>query len=225
MENLPKPGNRYFTAVLEVIGDSIKGMTKNENEQNFYGSLVAAGNHTAAYVVTYCEAMKDLYGEGSASKSLELTKLFTLLMLAQSYNWLNEKGKLASESEEVARVAAANVLAMFGDGEDRSIELFVNLKKQFDYDSVHHTSMVHMGGLMLGWAAEAMGHKCIDWENTKFPVKSMSKLTHSGAVLDSTPIRSPNDIKALWACHNLGCKKLMEYYEEKNTATNNPEFD
>ncbi len=229
MENLPEPGDRYFTAVLEVIGDSINNIAKNEDEQTFYSSLVTAGNHAAACVVTYCGAMKDLYGEGSAIKSLEMTRLFTLLMLAQSYRWLNQQSEQAVESEESARIAAANVLSIFGDEGDHNIELFLKLKIQFDHDSVHHSSMTHMGGLMLGWAAEAMGHKCIDWENIKFPVQSMGTLTTSGALLDSTPIRNPNDIDALWVCHNLGCKKLMEHYEEKNiennTSTNNPESD
>ncbi|MDD5605590.1 MAG: hypothetical protein RBR99_00950 [Dehalococcoidales bacterium] len=227
MEELPEPGDRYFEAVLQVINDSIDRMVKSQEERHFYESLLAGGNHTAANVITYCEAMKNIYGEGSASKSLELTKLFTLLMLVQSYRWLSEHNTQTDESEDSAKAAAANVLALFGDDEDRNIELFLKMKTQFDYDSDHHTSMVHMGGLMLGWAAEAMGQKCVDWENTKFPVKSMSTLTHSGAVLDSSPMRSPGDIKALWACHGLGCKVMMEHYEGKkadsNASANNPE--
>jgi hypothetical protein len=61
VENLPEPGDRYFTAVLKVIGDSINSIAKNEDEKTFYSSLVTAGNHAAACVVTYCEGMKDLY--------------------------------------------------------------------------------------------------------------------------------------------------------------------
>jgi hypothetical protein len=217
MENLPEPGDRYFTAVLEVINDSINRITSNEEERRFYRSLLAGGNHAAACVVTYCEGLKEIYGEGDASKSLELTKLFTLLMLSQSYLWLGEQNPQAASSEEALRIAAANLLAIFGDGEDRSIELFLNINKQFEYDSKHHSSMVHMGGMMLGWAAEAMGHKCVDWENARIPVKSMNALTHSGAVIDSGPMRSPGDIKALWACHNYACKVLIENYEGKKS--------
>lgn len=229
MEELLQSGDRYFKAVFEVINDSIARMVKDEGERRFYASLLAGGNHAAANVVSYCEGMKELYGEGSASKSLELTKLFTLLMLIQSYRWLTESQPQTDQPEEASKAAAVNVLALFGDGDDHYVELFSKMKAQFDYDSEHHTSMVHMGGLMLGWAAEAMGQKCVDWENTRFPVKSMSALTHSGAVLDSSRMRSPADIKALWACHGAGCKVLIEHYEgkdvERNSSTGNQGSD
>jgi hypothetical protein len=227
MEKLPEPGDRYFKAVLDVINDSIARMTRSDQERKFYESLVAGGNHSAASVVTYCEGMKELYNEGSAPKALELTKLFTLLMLAQSYRWLTDHQAQTDESREAIRAAAANVLAIFGDADDRSVELFLRMKTQFDHDAVHHPSMTHMGGLMLAWAAEAMGHSCFEWENVKFPVVSVGTLTQSGAVLNSSMIRSPKDIEVLWACHGAGCKILMGHHEgkevDRNSATDNPE--
>ena len=109
MENLPEPGDRYFTAVLEVINDSINRITSNEEERRFYRSLLAGGNHAAACVVTYCEGLKEIYGEGDASKSLELTKLFTLLMLSQSYLWLGEQNPQATLTTPIHCQSTGNI--------------------------------------------------------------------------------------------------------------------
>jgi len=215
MENLPQVGDRYFDAVARVIEDNISKMVSGENEHRFYASLVAGGNSTAAHVVAYCEGMKELYGEGDGDKALELTKLFTLLMLAQSYRWLSENHPETTDTDGAARIAAANILAMFGDDNPESLDLFVNLKTQFDYDTRNNPSMVHMGGFMLGWAAEVMGHPCLEWQKVDFPVDSMSDVTQSGVLIDSAPMRSPADIKAFWACHGAGCRALMEHYEGK----------
>jgi|GEM_PF-1923789 len=230
MEELPQTGDRYFDAVLKVITDNIGKMVNDENERRFYESLVVGGKEAATHVVVYCEEMKNLYGEGDADKALGLTKLFTLLMLAQSFRWLSENHPdSAGDTTESSKTAASNILAFFGDKDENTIKLFTSLKNQFDYDSKNMPSMVHMGGFVLGWAAEAMGHRCLEWEKVNFPVESMTEVTQSGVLIDSTPMRSPGDIKALWACHGTGCKALMEHYEGKKidaeTTADNPESD
>ena len=228
MESLPRVGDRYFDAVFKVNTDNIQKMTSDPNELRFYESLVVGGKTTAEHVVTYCEGMKTIYGDGDADKALGLSRLFTLLMLAQSYRWLSENHPdSASNNDESSRTAATNVLGLFGDNSEVSLGLFSSLKTQFDYDTENMPSMVHMGGFMLGWAAEAMGHPCLEWQRVDFPVESMTEVTSSGVLIDSTPMRSPGDIKTMWACHGVGCRSLMEHYEGKkidsNPASGNPE--
>ncbi len=225
MDLPPEPRDKYFDAVLTVVKENIAKIVTDENERRFYESLVTGATSSAACCVTYCMEMKAIYAEGGAEKALNLTKLFALLMLVQSYRWLTESGSGPEITDDASKMAAVNLLALFGEGDEKYVDLFSRLKKQFYYDSEKMPSMVHMGGIMLGWAGEAMGHPCFDWHKLKFPVASMTAITSSGALIDSKPMRSPGDIKTLWACHAMGCKALMEHYEGRKLEGNSASAD
>jgi hypothetical protein len=137
-----KVGDHYFDAVMKVLP---------QNEKLFFESLAVGGVTAASHVVTYCEEMKRLYGQGDAEKALSLSRLFTLLMLVQSFQWLKEHDQLPADSDQSSRFAAASVLSLFGGEDQKSIEIFSCLKTQFDYDVVNNPSMVHVGSFLLGW--------------------------------------------------------------------------
>jgi len=205
-----------FTTVFARISEMIHKLIKDENERRFYKSLLFGGNTIAKSVVTACEGVKKVWGNGDEAKALALTKLFTLLMLSQCYRWIDGTGPNSGEEQKEARQESlSKVLYFFEDDSDEAIKDFFNLDTQFKYDLEHESHMTHMGILLLAKACEACGHNCIEWSRVSFPVKSMKPLTSSRSIINSSLISNLNDITALWNCHAAGVQVMMKHHEEQ----------
>ncbi len=209
-----KPVPDYFDAVLAGTNERIPGLIADENTRRFYRALLAGGSVAARAVVNQCQGVQDVWAGGDEKKALALTRLFTMMMLSQCYRWLSGKEPVSEEQSKAREAAASNIGHLFGDGTQSAVKEFFNIDIQFKYDLENKSHLVHLGSLLLAKASDACGHRSIDWSQVSFPVKSLNTLTSSGAIIDSAPIRSPDDIRALWAGHAAGVKAMNNCYQE-----------
>lgn len=205
-----------FKAVFDRVNEMIYKLVNDENERRFYTSLLIGGSTMANAVVSTCEGVKKVWGNGDEAKALALTKLLTLLMLSQCYRWIDGAEPDSGDRQKEARqTAASKILNFFEDDSEKAIEEFLNIDTQFKYDLEHENHMTHMGIFLLAKACETCGHMCIEWRKVVFPIKSMITLTQSGAIIDSASISNLNDITALWNCHAAGVQMMMKHHEEQ----------
>jgi hypothetical protein len=208
--------NGSFENVFAQISEQISQLVENKNNRIFYTALLTGGSTTAKAVVQECEGIREVWAGGDEAKSLALTRLFTLLMLSQCYRWLDVKESDQQKTPEARRPAVSNILRLFGDDSEKTVEDFFNIDAQFQYDLKYKGHLTHLGVLVLARAGEACGHESLDWSKISFPVKSMEPLTRSGAIIDSRIVGNPDDIRALWECHTRGIQAMVKYHEEQS---------
>ncbi len=205
-----------FKAAFARVSEMIHKLIKDENKRRFYKALLIGGNTVANAVVAACEGVKKAWGDGDEAKALALTKLFTLLMLSQCYRWIDKTEPNSGEEQKEARKAAASkILYLFEDDSEEVIEGFLDMDTQFGYDLEYRTHLVHTGILLLAKACEACSHKCIEWSKVSFPIGEMPELVQAGAIIDSTPLSSTDDIAALWRSYSIGVQAMMKHHEEQ----------
>ncbi len=209
-----KPAPDYFDTVLAGAGERIPGLIADDSSRRFYRALLAGGSVAARAVPNQCLGIKDVWVGGDDKKALAITRLFTMMMLSQCYRWLSGKEPASEEKNKTRETAALNIGCLFGDGTQAAVKEFFDIDSQFKYDLENKSHLVHMGSLILAKASDACGHRSIDWSKVSFPVKSLKPLTSSRAIVDSAPIRSPDDIRALWAGHAAGVKAMNNCYQE-----------
>lgn len=209
-----KPAPDYFDTVLAGTSERIPGLIADEGTRRLYRALLAGGSVTARAVVNQCQGIRGVWAGGDEKKALALTRLFTMMMLSQCYRWLSGKEPVSEEQTGARETAASNIGHLFGDGTRAAVKELFDIDIQFKYDLENKSHLVHMGSLILAKASDACGHRSIDWSKVSFPVKSLKPLTSSMAIVDSAPIRSPDDIRALWAGHAAGVKAMNDYYQE-----------
>jgi len=208
--------HQLFEAAFMQLNERLHELVPDEDDRRFYTALLAGGKVAASAVVSRCEGVNKAWGDGNEEKALALIRLFTLSMLSQCYRWLDEVEHHRREELNTARkVAASNILQLFGDDSDNAITDFLNIDIQYNYDLKHKRHLIHIGSILLAKACEACGHKCIDWDRVSFPVKELESLTRAGVIIDPEPIRSAYDIKALWLSHAAGVQAMVKYHEEQ----------
>ncbi len=210
--------NGFFDTVSDQIGERVNRLTEDKNNRIFYTALLIGGSTMAKCVVKECEGVKKAWAGGDEAKALALTRLFTLLMLSQCYQWLDARRAEQQEPTGPSLSAVSNISQLFGDDSEEAIKDFLAIDTQFRYDLKYRSHMVHLGIVLLAKACEVCGYNCLDWSKVSFPVKSMEPLARSRAIIDSAVINSVDDIKTLWNCHALGVQAMTRYYEEQALA-------
>ena len=218
-----------FTDTLSELSQRIGQAFADDGSRRFYGSLVTGGISMANAAVHYCEGIQKFWGGGNPQRALALARLFSMVMLSQTFFWLDaqaaqqaaqkDEGQAKSEGRPercINTVAVGNLLGLFGDASEAAVRQFLDIDNQFRYEVDHQTDMTHFGVLLLAMACEACGHACLDWSQVSFPVKSLEPLTRHGAVLDSSVTNSINDLRRLWLCHSIGVQAMMKYHEEQD---------
>lgn len=206
--------NPIFNAIFVIISENINSIFPDYNNRRFYKSLLAGGKTIANAVTAGCQELRRICGDIDEVKALALTKLFTLLMLSQSFRWLENQAPENEETIEFNLSSISTVLNLFGDNSEESVKDFINMDKQFKYELKHHDHMTHMAVLLLAKACEACGHKCIEWSKISFPVKSLQSLTASRAIIDSKAINGVEDIRVVINSIPLGAQAMVNYHEE-----------
>jgi len=192
--------NPLFTTVSSRINEKIDRTFSDANSLRCYKSFLAGGSTAANAVVNLCEVIKNAWGGGDETKALRLIKLFTLLMLFQTFIWTDKQKADTDESENVNLSAIPNVLSLFDDNTEEEIKGFLNVYKQFKYEIENKTHMAHLGAILLAMACQACGHPCLDWSKVEFPIESSEALTESAAVIDPSVIDNTDDTRVLWVC-------------------------
>jgi hypothetical protein len=205
--------NPVFNAIFAKIGENINNNFTDNNNRRFYKSLLAGGKAMANSVIVRCQELKRVCANIDEAKALAITRLFTLLMLSQTFRWLDQ-ASAEREAVPINLSAVSCVLKLFNDNCEKSVEDFLNLDNQFKYELKHHDHMTHLAVFLLAKASEACGHKCIEWSKVSMPIKSLEPLTSSRAIVDATVINSVNDIRAMLVCHTIGVQAMINYHEE-----------
>jgi len=207
---------QLFEAVFRQLSERLQELVLDEGTCTFYTALLTGGKVSASGVVSNCHGVNEAWGDGDEQKALALTRLFTLSMLSQCYRWLDEVEPHRKEERNKARkVVVFNIQQLFGDDTEETFEEFLNIDTQYNYDLKHKKHLVHTGSILLAKACEACGHKCINWAKVSFPVKELQSLTQAGVIINSEPLRSTSDIKALWLSHAAGVQAMVKYHEEQ----------
>ncbi len=204
--------NPVFNAMFSKIGKNVNDIFPDNNNRRFYKSLVAGGVAMANAVVARCQEVNRICGDIDEAKAMALTRLFTLLMLSQTFRWLDQ----ASEEEDSIPInlpAVSCILNLFDDNCEKSVEDFLTLDAQFKYELKHHDHMTHLAVFLLAKTFEACGHKCIEWSKVSLPIKSLELLTSSKAIIDAKAINSVNDIRAMLSCQTIGIRSMINYHE------------
>lgn len=199
-----------FSAIEHNVSSRLARYIANDSERLFYHVLITTASLISQGVVNNCEGVSRYWGRGSQKKAAGLIRLFSLCLLAQCRRWLTN-----TEGEPLPIPwdrTAEKLLHVLGQDQTSGITDFNQIDTQLNYDLTHSPHMVHMGAILLAKAVEACGHKCVDWELVKFPVKSTEKLTQSGAVIDPEPIRGVHDIQALWQVYTSGLEAMNQNF-------------
>jgi len=206
--------NPIFNAIFARISENINSIFPDYNNRRFYKSLLAGGKTIANTVIARCQELRRICGDVDEVKALALTKLFTLLMLSQTFRWLENQTPENEETIESNLSAISTVLNLFGDNSEESVKDFINMDNQFKYELKHHDHMTHMAVLLLAKACEACGHKCIEWSKISFPLKSLQSLASSRAIIDSKAINGVEDIRVVINSIPFGAQAMVNYHEE-----------
>ena len=207
-----------FQAVFNETSNKINEITEDDGKRHFFASLLTGGYTTANALVNLCDGIKKNWEDGDKMKALALTRLATLLMLSQTFRWLEGQNDAKDKTSAINLTAVSSILSLFGDNSEEAIRDFINLDTQFKYETNHETDMTHFKVYLMAKACEACGHKCLNWEKVSFPIKSLEPLTRSGAILDSSLVGDLCDIRAMWACHSIGVQAMTKYHEEQNKS-------
>jgi len=204
--------NPLFDAVFVQVSENVNNTFPDYNSRRFYKSLLAGGKIMANAVVAKCQGLREVCGDIDKAKALALTKLFTLLMLSQTFRWLEDH---EPENADILNLSSVSlVLNLFGDSPEESVKDSINIDTQYRYELKHHDHLTHLAVLLLAKACEVCGHKCIEWSKVKIPVKSLQTLTTSRAIVDAAKINSVNDIRAVISSLDSGVQAMVNYHEE-----------
>lgn len=210
--------NPIFDAAFVQVSQNINNTFPDDNNRRFFKALLAGGKKMAIAVVARCQGLRGVCGDIDKAKALALTKLFTLLMLSQTFRWLENKELETEEADNLNLSAMSITLNLFGDNSEESVKDFINMDTQFKYELKHHDHLTHLAVLLLAKACEVCGHKCIEWSKVSFPIKSLQPLTTSRAIIDAAKINGVNDIRAVINSLAFGVQAMVNYHEEHSES-------
>ena len=210
--------NPIFDAAFVQISQNINNTFPDDNNRRFFKALLTGGKTMANAVVARCQGLREICGDIKNAKALALTKLFTLLMLSQTFRWLENQESEAKDTGKFNLPTALTVLSLFNDSSEESVKEFVNIDTQFKHELKHHDHLTHLAVLLLAKACEVCGHKCIEWSKVSFPFKSLQPLTTSRAIVDAAKINSVNDIRAVISSLDSGVQAMVNYHEEHSES-------
>jgi hypothetical protein len=206
--------NPIFDAVVAQVGENITNIFPDDNSRRFYGSLLAGGRLMACAVATGCQGFREACGDINKAKALALTELFTLLMLSQTFRWLESQESEPKNTDSLNLSAVSLILKLFGDNSEQSIADFITMDTQFRYDLKNRDHFTHLAVILLARACEVCGHRCIDWSKVSFPIKSLQPLATSRALVDAAKINGVEDIRVVIRSLDSAVKAMVKYYEE-----------
>jgi hypothetical protein len=198
-ESQKSRNKRLFETVSLRLYHRFSDLITDESDKEIYLALLAGGTIAANGVAEACEYIKRAWGKGDEEKALALIKLFTLYMLSVWCRWV-EKGKQYPEHErrQVRKVAASDILQLFGDNSEKSIKDFLDMDTQYNYELDNNMKMIKMSFLVIAKACEACGKNYVNWGRVVFPIKELQDVVDARAISDLRPFI--NDVATLLAC-------------------------
>jgi len=203
--------SQLFETVWQKATRGIEDLTTEEPDRRFLKSLVMGGSVAAEAVVSNCQGVKGFWAEGDEAKAIELSQLFSFMMLSQIYRWVKEKPE-QNASAIPKEVSATRLIHIFGSEPEQAIDDFIHFDEQYGYDLDKKPHLVHTASLLLAKVSEICGHRCIEWSKVKWPVVELTHLMKKGIILDGAPMRSQLDIDQMIKSLNTGVQAMMSFY-------------
>jgi hypothetical protein len=213
-EIMPPTVNHYFKRSLRELVQEVDQLTCPVNEQHLLNSVLTGGAVTGAIAVNNCEGLSHFWGEGSQTGSRALIRLFAWMMLSQCYRWAKAESPDGGSNLQPINDYGRKLLWLFGDINEADERLLLGLDSQYNYDLDHKPHLTHITSLLLAAGCEICGHRCLEWQKIRFPVREISQLARKRALIDTEPIRTLADINALKAGLNAGITAMMKYHEQ-----------
>ncbi len=207
------PNSQIFEDVWSKATDNIEKLTTDTTERQFLRALAMGSTVAAEIVLNNCSAIQPYWGKGDISRAMEISQLFSFLMLGQCYRWLNNKPAADTTTRLPKEVSATKLIYIFQGEPEQGVDDFINFDSQFNYDLEKHPHMVHLSSLILAKVSEICGHKCVNWNRIKFPVVELTHIMKEGVVLDSTTMRSQDDINLVVQAISTGVEAMMRFHD------------
>ena len=141
-----------------------------------YEGWFVGGSGAAGIAVSACKSLKDAWGKGDERKAYALAQVFTLAMISRWYRRLDEVERPShAVAAEARRIAASNVLTLFGDHSDEAVARFTKLDAQLNYDNDRNEDENRKGehtlayALLRAMAEEACGGSRVQLGSVAFP--------------------------------------------------------
>ncbi len=205
--------SQLFEEVWDNALSNIEKLTRDPTETLFFKSLVMGGTVAAETVVNSCAGVQPYWGEGTTERAMEISQLFSFLMLSQCYRWLDDKPSPESLARLPKEVISTQLIYIFGGHPERGVDDFARFDAQFNYDLSKHPHLVHLSGLLLARVSEICGHPCLDWEQIKFPVVEFTHIMKKGIVIDGAPMRGQDDINAVVTALSSGVEAMTRFHD------------
>ena len=180
---------RLISSMTERLLANLFDVVTGESDQTTHSAWLMGGSAVALAGAQHLSSLENAWRRGDEPKASGLIKVFTLHMISQWYRGLDRREGSANVSESVRtmarKIAASNILEVFGERSEREVNDFLNLDAQFRYEwDWAHREGAKTGGvlvyghcLLLSKALIYCGRPgYIDWENREFPVKTAAEL-------------------------------------------------
>jgi hypothetical protein len=212
-ENREPSTNHWFEQSLQESVQKVDQLTIIVSERQLLKSICTGGQLTAKMAVSNCEGLNHHWGEGSQPKAQALIRLFAWIMLSQCYRWTKTESSQGGQSLPPIIDYGRKLLSVFGDAGKTDENLLLGLDSQYNYDLDNKPHLTHISCMLLAASCEICGHRCIDWQKIRFPVREISHLAHKQALIDTEPLQVLTDISALKTALNTGIAAMIQYYE------------
>jgi hypothetical protein len=205
--------SQLFEEVWGKALANIEKLTQDPAEALFFKSLVMGGTVAAETVVGGCAGIQTYWGEGTAERAMEISRLFSFLMLSQCYRWLDDKPSPEALARMPKEVISTQLIYIFEGQPEQGVDDFVRFDAQFNYDLSKHPHLVHLSGLTLARISDICGHPCLDWEQIKFPVAEFTHIMKKGILIDGAPMRSQDDINVVVKALSAGVEAMTRFHD------------
>jgi hypothetical protein len=205
--------SQLFEEVWSKAAVNIDTLTGDDTERIFLKSLVMGSTVAAEIVLNNCGGIQQYWDKGDVPKAMEISQLFSFLMLGQCYRWLDAKPDPEGMTRLPKEVSATKLIYAFQGEPEQGIDDFLHFDAQFNYDLEKHPHLIHLSSLMLARISEICGHKCIEWDKIKFPVVELTHIMKKGVVLDGAPMRNQDDINTVVKALSTGVETMTRFHD------------
>jgi hypothetical protein len=207
----PDNENSLFEKVWQHASARIDNLTLDHAERQFLKSLVMGGTVGAETVVNQAMGIRPYWGEGTPAQAREITQLFSFMMLAQCYRWIEAQTGTEDNARTPREDVVSKLVYAFETEPEQSADDFQNFEAQYNYDLKHKQHLIHTATLILAKVCGILGHECINWTEVKFPVVELTHLVARGVVTDSVPVRDQEDMATVVNGINNGIQAMMRF--------------
>ena len=206
---------------------NLKEIDADQNQETFYLSCLTGGTTAANIAVDQCQAVREVWDEGSDHKAKSLAKMFSLVMLSQWFYQLRGQDSLSKKYDDAYKSSAWMLLSLFEKNPkeplfpilmDSEIEIAMKLDSQFRYEIEKEDDMASYAILLLSWAVQAAGDVVLDWNKVKVPLNDFADLSSAQAIINDKPFKIAQNLVDILAAQQRGVISMASFYSQMNPS-------